>query len=230
MPSTYVLIEQSELHDFLHDLEGLTFWATKMAGLSTSITAPAPLGIPNVRSDNWVDAHPMSINPFASPTATTHPGESSIFPPSPRPLPSRRSQKLKHDIHGMGQGNRDAEFGGFGRLAHRNDAPEMPIGDYERIMGRPKYEPRGRPMTGTGGPWQLPIKGGPHRTPNVTRAPSVPHTPQRGVRYVRRPRRVRPERDAGNEEAFGENPEDTENEEYVMEEDDNADVDEREVR
>ena len=227
MPSKYVLIEQTELHDFLHDLEALYSWARKMAGLGTPITAPAALGAPVVRSERHPYARPMPLYPFASPSATTYPSNSPIFPPSPQAQPSRRNKKQKHHSYEIGQSNRDVGLAEFGPFPGGTSPPplRMPGRDgsmWSSHINRQGCEPRERPI------WQAPVKYGPHRTPNVTRAPSVPHTPQRGLRYVRRPRRVRAERNAGNAEAIVEDAEDTKDDEYVVEEDDDADVNEQE--
>ncbi|KAG9193465.1 hypothetical protein G6011_03500 [Alternaria panax] len=225
MSSAYILIEQPELHSFLHDLEALHFWARNMAGLGTSITALAPLAKPAIRSDRNPYARPVPLNPFTSSPTTTYPAESSIFPPSPRSRPSRRDGKPKILFCDMGQGKQEFElFPGENRPPSFG-MPDRSGGMQSGVTARQGCKSRGFPQNGRRVSWKAPVQRGPHRTPNITRAPDVAHTPQRGVRFVRRPRRVRPEWDA-TDAAMEEETEDTEDEEYVVEEDDNADLDE----
>lgn len=224
MPSTYVLIEHSEFHDFLHDLEGLHSWARKMVGLGTSITAPAPLGMRPMRPGRnaWAETGLMGLNPFNSPPAPNYYGGLGGLDPTSRPQQPRYNQKSKQPFCNHGHGKRNVGLAELNRFAHGAQPPSLGMSEneYGGCQGRPME----RPM------WQAPIKGGPHRTPNITRASAVVHTAQRGVRYVRRPRRARPGRDAVNAEASIEDVDDAEDDEYVVEEDEDADVEEREER
>jgi hypothetical protein len=211
MRSTYVLVEQSELHDFLHELEALHSWARKMAGLSNSITAPMPLGMPAARPDrgSWGDAPTMLFDPFVSSPDTSYSSGPKLFQQSQAP---QHNESLRWDLsygsrpppYGMGKGS-NGDVGGMYS---------------ERTRGEPHC------MARAGGPWKSPVIGGSHRTPNVTREPGVAHTPQRDGTYARRPRRVRPERGAENADVVEDDTEATENDQCLQEEDGDAGVEE----
>ncbi|KAH6881669.1 hypothetical protein BKA58DRAFT_6347 [Alternaria rosae] len=231
MRSTYVLIEQSELHNFLRELDVVHSWAKKMAGLSTLITSPAPLGMPAARSGPRYHAYerPRRPDPFAA-SAWNTPSEDEYYTtaPAPRPQQFQHNHHLNQHFGGMGQG-----YGGF---EYREPAPmgytRPPPRDEGRqgvgLMGmcrdQPGCEARARDV------WPVPIRNGPHRTPVITRAPNNPYTPQRGAMFVSRPRRARPQGNAGNAEAMDDETEYREGEEYVEEAGDQVVGDEREAR
>jgi hypothetical protein len=224
MRSTYVLIEQSELHNFLRELDSLRSWARKMAGLSTSITAPAPLGMPGSPPD-------MLFNPFASSPITDSSGDAFAPPPAPTPRRYLRNYNPNRVSGNMDQANSDFGYAQPGYLGHQSHPLAKGTGNRDCVGMRDVYFDRlaslSRSRAAPPGPWQAPVKNGPHLTPVITRAPNAAHVPQRGVRYVRRPRRVRPERNAGNVEVLGD---ETEDDEYVEEEVDEEDTVEREAR
>jgi hypothetical protein len=212
MRSTYVLIEQSELHDFLRELEALHSWARKLAGLSTSISSPAPLGMPAARPDRRPsgDAYSMPLDPFASSPDTGYSSGPVLFPQAHAP---RYNESPRRNLS---YGSRPPPHG-IGRT-NNGDVGAMYA---ERTSREPHF------MERAGGPWKAPVTGGPHRTPNVTRAPGVAHTPQRGGMYARRRRRVRPERGAENAEVRDDDVEATDDEQYLQGEDGDAGVEER---
>lgn len=237
MRSTYVLVEQSELHNFIHELEALNSWARKMAGLSTSITAPAPLGTRAVRPRprHYADGRPTPPDPFdSSAWNTTTSGEYYTVPAAPRPQAFQHHQNLNQPFGGMGQGYGGFEYQEPAPMGYDfHPPPPGLVRGCAGLMGMRGDRLGGEIRERRGAsdrPCQAPVKNGPHRTPIITRVPNNSHTPQRGAMYVRRPRRVRPQRNAGNAGTMGDGSEDTEGEGYVEEEDDQVVGDEREAR
>jgi len=231
MRSTYVLIEQSELHHFLHELGVLHSWARNMASLSTSITSPTPLGASVGRPGPryHADERPMPSDTFASSTWNTASSpEYYTAQPAPKPQAFQHNQNLNQHFGGMGQGYGGFEYREHTPMRHARPRPRDAGRQGAGLMGMcrspPGCEARAR------GAWQPPIQNGPNRTPAITRTPNNPHRSQRGAMYVRPPRRERPQRNVGNAEVMDDEAEDSGGEEYVEEEDDQAAGDEREAR
>ena len=222
MRSTYFLIEQSELHTFLRELDALHSWARNMAGLSTSITAQVPLEIPAARQGPrfYGIERPRRPDPFAA-SAWYTPSEDEYHaaPPAPRPQHFQHHQNLNQPFGGMGQGYGGFEYRERGHMGYDFGPPSPGLGRRgASSTGMCRDQSRGEARARAA--WSVPMQSGPHRTPVITRAPNNPRTPQRGAIFVRRPRRARPQRNAENAEVMSDRTEDEEeeDEEYVEEE------------
>jgi len=229
MRSTYVLIEQSELQNFHRQLDALHAWARNMSGLSTSITTAAPLGMPAVRPEPRYHAveRPRPFDPFASSFwNTSSKDDYNTTPPAPRSQTFQHNQNFNRQFDGSRQGYENVEYREPAPMRHGSRLPPGALGR----RGAGSIDVPCARHRASGRPWQAPVRNGPHRTPVITRVPDNSHTPQRGAMFVRRPRRARPQRNAGNAEAMDDEAEDSDGEEYVEEEDDRAVGDEQEAR
>jgi len=227
MRSTYFLIEQSELHTFLRELDALHSWARNMAGLSTSITAQVPLEIPAARPGPrfYGIERPRRPDPFAA-SAWYTPSEDEYHaaPPAPRPQHFQHHQNLNQPFGGMGQGYGGFEYRERGHMGYDFGPPSPGLGRRgASSTGMCRDQSRGEARAKAA--WSVPMQSGPHRTPVITRAPNNPHTPQRGAMFVRRPRRARPQRNAENAEVMGDGTEEEEEEEEEYVEQEHQEVD-----